>query len=66
MRSDFETITVEVETITFARFGVVYTLDVVGECVETGHPLVVLDGRLTGVSPIQVRTAEIMGKCKAK
>ncbi len=47
-----------VETITFARFGVVRTLEVVGTCEESGSPLVELDGKLTGVSAIEVATAK--------
>ncbi len=48
------------EKITFASFGIVHTLDVVGTCEATGSPLVVLLGNLTAVSPIQVETAKVL------
>ena len=48
------------EKITFASFGTVHTLDVVGTCEETGSPLVVLLGNLTAVSSVQVEIAKVL------
>ncbi len=43
------------ETITFTRFGETHSLDVVGQCEETGLPLVEMDGKLTGVTALETQ-----------
>ena len=48
------------ETITFARFGTVRTLEVIAESTATGNPVVELDGCLTAVSSIEIEVATIL------